>query len=199
MPALPRRVAKSGVCRSTCRIGCSTRGACGRSTRCTYRHGKPGASITDLDRYFYPLDALRDWNRIYGSNGFVQYQCVIPRAAAPAGLAILLQRIAGSGRGSFLAVLKLFGAEGEGMLSFPLEGYTLALDFPADTATFNLLLELDAIVADHGGRIYLAKDARTGVASLRRGYPRLEAFRAVREAADPSHRFSSLQSERLGL
>jgi decaprenylphospho-beta-D-ribofuranose 2-oxidase len=164
-----------------------------------FRRGKPGTSFTGLDSFFYPLDALLNWNRIYGRRGFVQYQCVIPRAVAPEGMHRLIERIAASGRGSFLAVLKLFGAEGDGPLSFPLDGYTLALDFPADTATFSLLLELDAIVADYGGRVYLAKDARTGAASLQRGYPRLEAFRAMRHAVDPAGKFASLQSERLGL
>ena len=84
-------------------------------------------------------------------------------------------------------------------MSFPLEGYTLALDFPADGQAFGLLNELDAIVADHGGRLYLAKDARGSAAMLRRGYPRLDEFRAIRHGVDPGGRFSSLQSQRLDL
>jgi FAD/FMN-containing dehydrogenase len=164
-----------------------------------YRRGKPGTEIVDYDAYFYPLDAILDWNRIYGRAGFVQYQCVLPKDASQAALSALLSRIAAAGRGSFLAVLKLFGPAGQGLLSFPMEGYTLALDFPADSGTFSLLLELDAIVAAHGGRIYLAKDARSGPDMLRRGYPNLDRFLAVRRDVDPMGKFTSLQSQRLGL
>ncbi len=163
-----------------------------------YRRGHPGVSFVDYDTYFYPLDAILEWNRIYGRAGFVQYQCVLPKAASAAGMAALLERIARSGMGSFLAVLKLFGRQ-DGLLSFPMEGYTLALDFPACSATFSLLAELDAVVADHGGRLYLAKDARGGASLLRQGYPRLAEFRAARAKFDPDGKLSSLQSQRLGL
>jgi decaprenylphospho-beta-D-ribofuranose 2-oxidase len=111
----------------------------------------------------------------------------------------ILECVAASGRGSFLAVLKLFGPEGDGLISFPMEGYTLTLDFPVDADTLNLMLALDAIVADHGGRLYLAKDSRAGAAMMRRGYPRLARFQDVRRAVDPTGRFASLQSRRLGL
>ena len=163
-----------------------------------YRTGRPGTALLGYETYFYPLDGILEWNRMYGGAGFVQYQCVLPKAASAAGLTALLRRVAQAGTGSFLAVLKLFGAQ-DGLLSFPMEGYTLALDFPATARTFSLLIELDAIVADHGGRLYLAKDARTGAAMLRRGYPRLAAFEAVRREIDPGSKFASLQSERLGL
>ena len=162
-----------------------------------YARGKPGEALVDLQTYFYPLDSVRDWNRIYGPAGFLQHQCVLPPEAARAGLQALLTRIADRGAGSFLAVLKLLG-EAAGPLSFPRPGYTLALDFPATAANFSLLVELDAVVADHGGRLYLAKDARAGVSTLR-GYERLGDFRAVRARVDPGGRFRSLQSERLGL
>jgi decaprenylphospho-beta-D-ribofuranose 2-oxidase len=158
---------------------------------------REGAELIDLERYFYPLDVLHEWNRIYGKRGFVQYQCVLPKAASAEGIKALLSRIAKSGLASFLAVLKLLG-RGNGLLSFPMEGYTLALDFPASPATFKLLNELDAVAADHGGRIYLAKDARM-LPSMMQYYPGLEQFRAVRRRIDPEGRFSSLQSERLGL
>ncbi len=167
-----------------------------------YARGRPApggeVSWVDLQTYFYPLDALLDWNRIYGPGGFVQHQCVLPPETARAGLTELLTRIAARGAGSFLAVLKLLGEAGPGPLSFPRPGYTLALDFPATAANLSLLVELDAVVADHGGRLYLAKDARTG-ASMLRGYPDLPRFRAVRDRVDPARRFRSLQSERLGL
>ncbi|MDE2228427.1 MAG: FAD-binding oxidoreductase [Alphaproteobacteria bacterium] len=166
--------------------------------RIYYRHGRPGTAIVDYDRFFYPLDAILEWNRIYGRRGFVQYQCVLPKDASRAGLTALLGRIARAGAGSFLSVLKLLGP-GRGMLSFPMKGYTLALDFRADAASLALLSELDAIVAAHGGRIYLAKDARIAAADFRRGYGTLDEFATVRQAVDPGHKFASLQSLRLGL
>lgn len=164
-----------------------------------YRRQKLGTRFIDYDSYFYPLDAVLEWNRVYGRRGMTQYQCVLPRQASRAGVEAILQRVAASGRGSPLAVLKLFGPEGAGLLSFPMEGYTVTLDFPVDVATLNLLRELDAVVSDHGGRLYLAKDARAGAEMFRRGYPRLDRFAAVRDGVDPTHKFVSLQSERLGL
>ncbi len=163
-----------------------------------YRSGRPGTALVGYDGYFFPLDALLEWNRIYGRRGFLEYQCVLPKAASAAGLAALLGRVAGSGVGSFLSVLKLFGAQA-GVLSFPMEGYTLALDFPASEATFALLGELDAIVADHGGRLYLAKDSRMGADMFRRGYPRLGEFLALRARLDATGKFASAQSRRLGI
>ncbi len=163
-----------------------------------YRRARAGTQIVPLEPYFYPLDAIGDWNRIYGSSGFMQYQFVLPKAASREGMAAILGRIAAQGTGSFLAVLKLFGAQ-DGLLSFPMEGYTLALDFPATIANLNLMIELDAMVADHGGRLYLAKDARMGAGILKRGYPQLARFAEIRDAHDPDRRFRSVQSERLGL
>lgn len=162
-----------------------------------WSRSRPGIDIVDFDPFFYPLDALLEWNRIYGRHGFFQYQCVLPTAASRSGLVALLQRIRATGSGSFLSVLKRFGPQ-DGMLSFPMEGYTLALDFPVTAATLRLADELDAIVADHGGRLYLAKDARMAPAMLR-GYPRLEEFNAVRAAVDPDRKFASALSLRLGL
>ena len=164
-----------------------------------YRCHKPGTAIVALDSHFYPLDAVLDWNRAYGKRGLSQYQCVLPQASSRAALALLMDRVAQSGRGSPLAVLKLFGPEGEGLLSFPMKGYTVTFDFPVDAATLALMVELDAIVADHGGRLYLAKDARTGAAMMRKGYRHLDRFLELREAVDPGRKFASLQSERLGL
>lgn len=163
-----------------------------------YKKERPRSAIVFYDGYFYPLDAIRDWNRLYGRAGFVQYQCVLPKSSAAIGMETLLQRIAHSGRGSFLSVLKQFRPQ-DGLLSFPMEGLTLALDFSVDRQTLALLTELDAIVADHGGRIYLAKDARWTSEHLKRGYPRLEEFLAIRRRVDPSGKFSSLLSQRLGL
>jgi FAD/FMN-containing dehydrogenase len=164
-----------------------------------YRRHVPGTSLVDLDRFFYPLDALHDWNRMYGRAGFVQYQCVLPLAASRRGLLELLTRISRAGLGSFLAVLKRLGRSSFGHLSFPMEGYTLALDFPVKERTFELLDTLDAVVAAHGGRVYLTKDARAKPSAIIAGYPRLEAFRRVRDRYGLSRRFQSLQSTRLEL
>lgn len=163
-----------------------------------YRSARPGSDVLDYDRFFYPLDGILEWRRLYGRGGLVQYQCVLPLVASRTGLATLLERIAAAGLGSFLGVLKLFGPQ-SGLLSFPMEGYTLALDFPARPSTLALFPTLDAIVADHGGRLYLAKDAATSPAMIERGYPGLAQFRAVRARVDPTGKFASLQSRRLGL
>jgi hypothetical protein len=148
----------------------------GLFNRMYYRTQRPGRTTVDFDPYFYPLDALRDWNRIYGRKGFVQYQCALPLSASRAGLEQLLTQIARSGAGSFLAVLKRLGCQSFGYLSFPMEGYTLALDFPAKPETFRLLNNLDDIVAAHGGRLYLTKDARASARVIAAGYPQLQAF-----------------------
>ena len=165
----------------------------------TYYHAtRAGSALVDVWRFFYPLDALHGWNRLYGKRGLVQYQCVLPHEAGEAGLRLLLDEIARQGLGSFLVVLKLCGEEGNGLLSFPRPGFSLALDFPATAAIFALFERLDAITLDHGGRLYLAKDACAGPDSLRH-YQRLDQFRALRDRYDPQHRFASLLSQRLGL
>jgi decaprenylphospho-beta-D-ribofuranose 2-oxidase len=164
-----------------------------------YGLGRDGTALIPYDRYFYPLDKLASWNRLYGRAGFLQYQCVVPRDAGAAVLGALLDRIRASGEGAFLAVLKLFGPADPGYLSFPMEGHTLALDFPVKPAILDLFTALDRIVAGAGGRLYLAKDARSGPEMLRQGYPLLDRFRAVRAAVDPQGKFASAQSIRLGL
>jgi len=155
--------------------------------------------MVPLEPYFYPLDALADWNRLYGRRGFLQYQFVIPKEAGPAGLRGLIERIAASGQGSFLAVLKLLGRGNGYPLSFPFEGYTLALDFKAEPAVFDLLRELDSQVLDLGGRLYLAKDGRMSQATFQAGYPKWMEFEAVRAKYHAHGKFSSAQSRRLGL
>lgn len=111
----------------------------------------------------------------------------------------ILQRIAASGRGSFLAVLKAFGAANDNPLSFPIEGYTLALDFKNERGLTALLDELDRMVLAHGGRLYLTKDARMSAETFRQSYPRWEEFQALRERYGALGRFVSLQAQRLGL
>ena len=128
--------------------------------------------------FFYPLDAVLEWNRVYGPRGFYQYQCVVPPAKAHAATLRLLETIAASGMGSFLAVLKQFGAPASrGMLSFPCPGTTLALDFPNQGPRLHrLFAELDRIVLEAGGRLYVAKDGRMPSDVFRAGYPRLSEF-----------------------
>lgn len=117
-------------------------------------------NIIDYETYFYPLDAVNDWNKIYGKSGFIQYQMVIPKENGKEGMKKILETIANSGNGSFLAVLKLFGKNNpEAYNSFPIEGYTLALDFKVNSKLKKLVEQLDQTVQDFGGRIYLTKDS----------------------------------------
>ena len=149
--------------------------------------------------YFFPLDALAHWNRLYGRRGFLQYQLAVPHAAAGPCIRDVVGRVARSGRAAALGVLKVFGPGSDHYLSFPIEGYTLAMDFPWDAGLLAFLEELDAVVHDAGGRLYLSKDARMSGEALRRGYPQLDAFATVRERCGASGVFDSLQSRRLGL
>ncbi len=153
-----------------------------------------GPSTAHYRPFFYPLDHLADWNRMYGPSGFFQHQCVVPRAVGHDAIGAMLDAIARSGEGSFLAVLKTFGARpGIGLLSFPMPGVTLALDFPNRGASTVALLErLDAIVREAGGRLYAAKDARMSRALFEAGYPRLGDFLRF---CDP--KLSSAMSRRL--
>jgi L-gulonolactone oxidase len=145
-------------------------------------------SVQPFHRIFYPLDAIGQWNRLYGRPGFLQYQCVVPTGDERQAVADLLGGIAAEGQGSFLAVLKGFGPlESPGLLSFPMAGTTLALDFPNRGArTLALLDRLDGIVTAAGGRVYPAKDGRMSPAMLESGFPALPRFRL---AVDPA--FSS--------
>ncbi len=148
-----------------------------------YARKPEGRFLTHYEPFFYPLDAIGHWNRIYGPKGFLQYQCVLPPETAEPALTELLARIAKSGQGSFLAVLKRFGDQPSlGMLSFPRPGVTIALDFPMrGTKTLRLMEELDEVVAEAGGALYPAKDARMSVAMFLSAYARLEAFKAFVE------------------
>ncbi|MEN8260279.1 MAG: FAD-binding oxidoreductase [Pseudomonadota bacterium] len=166
-----------------------------------YNKCRPGThkSIIDYNSFFYPLDAVDNWNRIYGKRGFTQYQFVIPREAGREGMHKILKRITDSGLGSFLAVLKLFG-EQESFISFPMGGYTLALDFPISLKAMDLFKELDAMVADYGGRLYLAKDSRMNAEMFEKTYPNAEAFRqAITMLNEGDTKFASLQSKRIGI
>ena len=149
-----------------------------------------------LADFHYPLDALADWNLLYGPRGFVQYQVACPQVA---GIAAVLAVLRAQRAPAFLAVLKRLGPPGQGALSFPIAGYTLALDLPASAALVALLDRLDHLVAEHGGRVYLAKDARVRPELLATMYPRLPQWQEVRATADPHHVFRSDLARRLGL
>jgi decaprenylphospho-beta-D-ribofuranose 2-oxidase len=155
--------------------------------------------VMHANRFLFPLDGIGAWNRLYGSRGFHQFQCVLPEAEAPRGLRLLLEEVGRSGAASFLAVLKWMGREGSGMLSFAQPGFTLALDIPARPTSRALLLRLERITRDHGGRIYLAKDSALSPQGMAEMYPRLAAFQEVRARLDPQGRFASDMSRRLGL
>jgi len=155
-----------------------------------------GDHVVSLYPYFFPLDSIADWNRIYGRRGFLQHQCVIPEAGARAVLADILDRVSKRGDASFLAVLKKLG-HGDGLLSFPLPGYTLALDFPVKGDILNFLDEIDRLVVAAGGRLYLAKDARQSRATFEAGYPALSRFNAIRKSLDPARNIRSKLSQRL--
>jgi len=149
--------------------------------------------------FFYPLDRIRHWNRLYGRKGFLQYQFVLPQAAGLEGMQSILQRISDQQTGSFLAVLKKLGPANSNLLSFPQEGYTLALDFKFQHGLFRFLEQLDQQVLDWGGRLYLAKDARMSQTVFKASYPNWETFEAVREKYAATGKYRSTQSVRLGL
>jgi hypothetical protein len=135
-------------------------------------------SVQHYEPFFYPLDSILEWNRMYGPRGFFQYQCVVPEATSAEAMAELLSAISASGLGSFLAVLKVFGPQkSPGLLSFPQPGATLALDFPNRGPRLHALFErLDAVVRTAGGRLYPAKDGRMSPAMFKSGFPEWEVF-----------------------
>ncbi len=154
-------------------------------------------SIIPYEPFFYPLDAILHWNKGYGKKGFVQYQFVVPMENKE-GLITILKKISDKGWGSFLAVLKTFGEQTD-LISFPIAGYTLALDFPVRDGLFNFLDELDEIVLQYGGRIYLSKDARMKANTFWKGYSNSKKFASVIEKYNPQTKFQSIQSSRLSI
>lgn len=162
--------------------------------------GRERRAVVHYDPFFYPLDAVGRWNRIYGRAGFLQYQFAVPMARGQEAVAEILGRIAARGAASFLAVLKAFGPADEGLLGFPMAGYTLALDLPLrEPGLVGFLRELNRTVREAGGRVYLAKDAVLEREDFEAMYPGLPEFRRVKREVDPENRFRSLQSDRLGL
>jgi FAD/FMN-containing dehydrogenase len=154
-------------------------------------------SILHYDPYFYPLDIMADWNKMYGKRGFVQYQCVFPLAASHEALTQLLKRVHQYGMASFLAVLKKFGKPDQGLLTFPMHGYTLTMDFPMNSSLPAFIAELDRLVLDFGGRVYLAKDALLSPASFRAMYPNFDTWRSIKTRLDPENKFHSHLAKRL--
>ncbi len=156
--------------------------------------------IMGLAPFFYPLDAVGGWNRLYGRRGFLQYQFAVPDSGADV-VRLALERLAGIGAPSFLTVLKRFGpGRADSPLSFPIEGWTLAIDVPVRTRGLDRVLDdLDENVLAAGGRLYLAKDSRATPATIAAGYPGLGAFRALKADVDPHGVFVSDLSRRLDL
>ena len=152
-------------------------------------------NVVSYEPFFYPLDAVLHWNRGYGRKGFVQYQFVLPLQSRE-GLEAILHKIAAAGLGSFLAVLKVFGRQDD-LISFPAEGYTLALDFPVRDNLFPFLDTLDQIVLQYGGRIYLSKDARMKPEVFWNSYPHAATFVETIKKYNPSFHINSVLAHRL--
>jgi len=153
--------------------------------------------IVHPEVFYYPLDKIQRWNRLYGRQGFTQYQAVLPRAAGTGAARRFLELLTTVGGASFLCVIKDCGPQGEGILSFPMAGISIALDIPSRAHTQGLIDRLNAHVIDEGGRIYLSKDTFTRAADFRAMEPRLDAFLDIRRAWDPDLRIRSAQSVRL--
>jgi hypothetical protein len=154
-------------------------------------------NVVSYEPFFYPLDAILHWNRGYGKKGFVQYQFVLPLESKQ-GLIEILNKISDKGLGSFLAVLKVFGKQDD-LISFPKEGYTLALDFPVRKGLLEFLDELDKIVLNYGGRLYLSKDARMKSEIFWSSYANAQKFSELVKKYNPTFKFNSIQARRLNI
>ena len=150
-----------------------------------------------LHKFFFPLDGIRHWNRLYGKRGFHQFQCVLPNEEAPATLALMIEAITSSGLASPLSVLKRLGHGRGGMMSFPMEGFTLAVDIVNKPAAKPLLARLNELARNAGGRVYLAKDSSLEAGYLPDMYPELADFRAEAAKADPLRAFETALTKRL--
>jgi decaprenylphospho-beta-D-ribofuranose 2-oxidase len=158
---------------------------------------KKSVGVVSWEPFFYPLDAILDWNRGYGKRGFVQYQCVLPRASGVEGMQSLVERLAKLGGISPVTVIKDCGVQGQGVLSFPMEGMSLAVDMPVNAEIQTLTDKLNELVIGLGGRIYLSKDRFTRPEHFAAMDRRLPAFFELRKKWDPNGRLRSAQSVRL--
>jgi FAD/FMN-containing dehydrogenase len=172
---------------------------CGAFNRLYYRKHvrRQMQRLVGPDPFFYPLDAIHHWNRGYGSRGFTQHQCVMPRAAGPEAVRELMKLLTRLGCASPLCVIKDCGPEGKGLLSFPLEGTSIAVDIAVSPDIQRIVDSLNQLVIAAGGRIYLTKDSFTRGEDYRRMDPRVDAFLAVREKWDPGRKLRSAQSVRI--
>ncbi len=162
-----------------------------------YARPRPAGRLEGYDAFFYPLDAVEHWNRIYGRRGFVQCQALLPPAGGREALVALLEKLRAARRASFLAVLKRMGPASGGLLSFPGPGWTLALDMPTTADLPGFMDGLHELILRHGGRVYLAKDATLRPAHLRAMYPALPRFLEVKRRLDPEGRICSSLARRL--
>jgi len=161
------------------------------------RQSRKAKFTSHYQDYFYPLDAIKNWNTMYGKKGFVQYQAVFPKSSALIGVQEILKLMRKNNAVSFLSVLKRLGKPSGGLLSFPIEGLTLAMDIAFDHNTLKLLREFDHIVLAHQGRVYLAKDACLSAKNFRSMYPHYEKFLKIKHKIDPKNIFQSSLSKRL--
>jgi len=164
-----------------------------------YRFAKEGSNVLSINQFFFPLDSISGWNRMYGKKGFLQYQLVLPLENSYEGMLEILNKIAKSKQGSFLVVLKRMGPANDNLISFPIEGYSLALDFKYSKKLLVLLEQLDKIVIKHKGRLYLCKDARMSQNTFNQGYARADEFRQYRNQLKLNQHFNTQQSQRLSL
>jgi decaprenylphospho-beta-D-ribofuranose 2-oxidase len=155
--------------------------------------------IESIPTFFHPLDGVKKWNSLYGTQGFIQYQFIVPLSEVEV-LRKVIEAFAGQGVASFLAVLKRMGPQNSAPMSFPTEGWTLTLDMAAGIRGLpELLSRVDTMVLDAGGRHYLAKDSHVSPVAVRRGYPRFREWQDVRDEMDPTMTWNSDLARRLGL
>jgi decaprenylphospho-beta-D-ribofuranose 2-oxidase len=159
--------------------------------------GKSKEGLVGIESWFYPLDRVRDWNRFYGKSGFVEFQCSLPSSSARAGMKRLLAEVRRAGQGSFLAVYKRVGNDGS-MMPFASSGFTLAMDFGLRArGVIQLIAQLIQIVREHGGRLYLSKDACMKPDDFHATYPEYSVWNSVRKKLDPEGMMASHMSRRL--
>ena len=162
-------------------------------------HPTKEGALVPLLKFFYPLDSVHEWNRFYGKQGFVQWQCVLPYEDGAKNIRFVLETLQRYRCFPYLSVLKRLGNPSGGLLSFPMPGYTLALDFPVREGLFPALDALDKMVVESGGRLYLAKDARMSKETFRATYPSWRRFAEIKRALDRTLKLESGLSRRLGL